>query len=293
MRALVTGASGYVGGSIARRLLARGDTVHAILRASSDAAALPAGITLHRHDGSIGGMQAIVAAAAPEVTFHLASLFIAEHKPVEIAPMISANLAFGTMLADALTASGPALLVNAGTGWQHYGGADYDPVCLYAATKQAFEALLTFYVEARGLRAVTLKIFDTYGPDDPRPKLMSALIKAAKAGTPLDLTAGDQRMDFLHIDDAVAAFLAAAERLRAGKVAAMERYALSSGRKVSVKELAAIVEQAAGKKLATRWGARSYRRREVMEPWSGGAALPGWQAAIPLETGIADLVRRA
>jgi nucleoside-diphosphate-sugar epimerase len=291
MRALVTGASGYVGGQIARRLLARGDGVHAVLRPGSDAARLPAGIVLHRFDGTIGHMQRIVAAAQPEVTFHLASLFIAEHKPEQVLPLVEANLAFGTLLADALTQNGPALLVNAGTGWQHYGNADYDPVCLYAATKQAFEALLAFYVQARGLRAITLKIFDTYGPDDPRPKLTRALIAAARAGTPLDLTAGDQRLDLLHIDDAVAAFLAAAERLRQGQGAAMERYALSSGRRVSVRELAGIVEAAAGRKLDARWGVRAYRQREVMEPWSGGAALPGWRAAVTLEDGIAALVR--
>ena len=96
MRALVTGASGYVGGKIAGQLLARGDSVHVVLRPTSDASTLPAGITLHRFDGSIASMQQIVAAAAPEVTFHLASLFIAEHKPEQILPMLEANLAFGT-----------------------------------------------------------------------------------------------------------------------------------------------------------------------------------------------------
>jgi nucleoside-diphosphate-sugar epimerase len=293
MRALVTGATGFIGQNLARRLVDRGDAVHAILRPSADASALAAAVNLHRHDGSVGSMLQIVAAAKPDVTFHLASLFRAEHKPDEIPAMVAANLAFGTTLAEALTAQGVPRLVNAGTAWQHFGGADYDPVCLYAATKQAFEALLAYYVEARGLRSITLKIFDTYGPNDPRPKLMSALINAAKSGKPIDVTPGDQRLDLLHIDDAVVAFLRAAERLMANEVAGAESYALTSGRRVSIKELAAIVEQAAGRKLDARWGARAYRTREVMEPWSGGAALPGWQPAIGLEAGIAGLLRGA
>ena len=64
---------------------------------------------------------------------------------------------------------GVKILVNTGTSWQHYENKDYSPVNLYAATKQSFEAILQYYVEVASLKAITLKLFETYGLDDPRP----------------------------------------------------------------------------------------------------------------------------
>ncbi|HYM31296.1 MAG TPA: NAD(P)-dependent oxidoreductase [Candidatus Cybelea sp.] len=291
MRALLTGGTGFVGRVLAEKLIDAGFDLHAIVRPGSDTSAMPDATLVHRHDGSAARMAAIAAAARPDVTFHLASLFRAEHKPDEITPMIEANLAFGTQLVDALTALGPTKLVNAGTAWQHFGGSAYDPVCLYAATKQAFEALLEFYVQARGLQAITLKIFETYGPGDPRPKLMNALVAAAKSGKPIDLTAGDQQLDFVHAADAADAFIAAASRLTAGQAAGHERYALSSGAPVSTRQLVSLVERLGGRPIRANWGARAYRKREVLVPWSGGAALPGWAPKIALDQGIAELLR--
>lgn len=293
-RALVTGAGGYVGRHLVARLLADGWTVEAVVRNAS-ARALPADWTnrvrVHRDDGAIGTLAAALGAARPDIVFHLASLFIAEHKPDQVAPLVDTNLGFGTRLLEAMAASGGARLVNTGTAWQHFDGADYNPSSLYAATKQAFEAILRFYVEAHGLAAVTLKLFETYGPADERPKLIPALLRAARDGKPLQMTPGENQLDFVHIDDVVGAYLAAARRLLAGAVAGSETYAVRSGRAVSLRELVGLVEQATGRKLTVAWGGRPYRRREIMTPWPGGDTVPGWQATIPLEQGLAGLIR--
>ncbi len=294
-RALVTGAGGFVGRALVRHLRAQGWTVEVVLRAAStrpQPAEWDAGVGRHLHDGSTGSLSAIVSAARPDVVFHLASLFIAEHKADEVLPLVESNVAFGTQLLEAMGASGATRLVNTGTAWQHFDGGGYSPSSLYAATKQAFEAVLRFYVEARGLRAVTLKLYDTYGPGDERPKLIPALLRAVQAGTPLSMTPGENRIDFVHVDDVAEAYRIAAERLLAGTGGTDESYAVRSGSAVSLRALIDLLQQVSGRTIEARWGTRPYRAREIMQPWAGGTTLPGWRPRIPLEVGLAALLGR-
>lgn len=74
MKALVTGATGFVGGAIARRLLARGDEVAVLARDSSKARAL-AQAGAHVHAGSILDPNAVARAArGADVLFHAAGI---------------------------------------------------------------------------------------------------------------------------------------------------------------------------------------------------------------------------
>ena len=174
-----------------------------------------------------------------------------------------------------MTLEGANYLVNTGTSWQHFENQSYSPVNLYAATKQAFEVLLEYYVEARELRVITLKLFDTYGPNDPRPKLLNLLKGLVNHDQRLAMTAGEQKIDMVHVEDVVRAFTIASDRLMQGKVLGMESYAVSSGRHLHLRELVNMVETKLVYKLPIDWGAKPYRKREVMTPWRG-KQLPGW-----------------
>jgi nucleoside-diphosphate-sugar epimerase len=287
--ALVTGATGFVGSHLVRRLVADGWKVHVIVRPQSDLLLLRAfrdSVSIHEHDGSTERMFAIMQAAKPSVVFHLASMFTAEHKAADIAPMIHSNVLFGTQLLESMVANGVSHLVNTGTSWQHFENKTYSPVCLYAATKQAYEMIVSYYTEALALKVITLKLFDTYGPDDPRPKLFSALRTMATGKKPMPFSPGEQLIDLVYIDDVVHAYLLAAERLQAGQVTQREEYAVSSGNPVRLRELVQCYERVTGVTLPIEWGKRAYRHREVMVPWNQGRWLPGWQPQIKLEEGI-------
>ena len=288
---LISGVTGFVGSNLARRLVHEGWDVHSII--SHDRYELVQDIadkiTFHPHDGSSEGMQSLMAAVKPTVVFHLASLFLSEHTPEQIEPLIRSNVLFGTQLIDAMAACDVRLLVNTGTSWEHYGNSAYSPVNLYAATKQAFEAILQYYVEAKELRVVTLKLFDTYGPADPRPKLFTLLRKVALEQQPLAMSPGEQLIDLVYIDDVAEAFVLAAERLLVGMVTAHETYAVSSGKPLRLKDLVTTYEQVVGRGLPIEWGGRPYRDREVMATWSTGAALPGWRPKVDLEDGIRQM----
>jgi nucleoside-diphosphate-sugar epimerase len=289
--AVVTGATGYIGSHLVRHLLRDGWRVTALVRPSSDLGCfdeMAGDLSLRAHDGTTEQLRELLTAAAPDVVFHLAAYYRAEHQAPDVQPMLHANVVFATQLADAMASCGVKRLVNTATAWQHYDDADYNPVNLYAATKQAFETLIQFYVEAHAFEVITLTLFDTYGPSDPRKKLIGTLLSQVPNAPPLELSPGDQRLELVHVDDVVAAFLVAALRLQQGSVSGHERYVLRSASSITVQDLVALIERIIGRTIPVRWGAKPYRPREMRLPWSGGRTLPGWQPTIDLARGIRD-----
>ena len=287
-RALITGATGYIGSRLVGHLLNEGWEVHVVVRAQTGLQTLQpvlGRISVHRHDGSMAGMQALMDQAQPHTVFHLASLFLAQHRAEDIDALIGSNLLFSTQLVEAMVQHGVLQLVNTGTAWQHHQNRAYSPVNLYAATKQAFESVLAYYVEAQGLKVCTLALFDTYGPDDPRAKLVSLLWKTALGQTPLPMSPGEQLIDLVHIDDVMTAYSHAASLLPQ-QAEGHSRYGISSGQPVPLKALVQAFEQATGCTLPITWGGRPYRPREVMQPWTDFVQLPGWQPQVPFKTGI-------
>jgi len=292
--ALVTGATGFVGSHLVRRLIKDGWGTHIITKPSSSLTQLEDvadEVIFHQHDGTTNSMINIVKEAEPEIVFHLASLFLAQHTPDDIERLVQSNLLFGVQLAEAMTLQSVTKIVNTGTSWQHYENENYNPVCLYAATKQAFEDMLKFYVETSELKVITLKLFDTYGPDDPRPKLFTLLRKVAKEQTELAMSPGEQLIDLVYIDDVVDGYLLAARRLMDNKVSGMEEYAISSGNPISLKDLVAVYGQTIGKQLLIEWGGRPYRPREVMVSWNKGKRLSGWKPEYDLVTGLKKMIK--
>jgi nucleoside-diphosphate-sugar epimerase len=308
-RALVTGATGFVGSHVARALAASGAEVHALVRPGARLDRVPDlvdVVTFHTVEAHAEQVAAVVADIGPDVTFHLATHFVAEHRPADIDALVESNIAAPTRLADALASGGRGVtFVNAGTAWQHVEGEPYRPKNLYAATKQAFDDVLRHYTERRQLRAVTLNLYDTYGPRDHRGKLLSALVGALRSGEPLAMGSGEQLVDFVHVDDAAIAFLHAADVARdpddgtvptfaisSGAISsgAISSGAISSGGPCRVRDVVELLGEVAGHPVPVRWGARPDRPGDMVTPWYAGAPLPGWRPTIGLREGLAALV---
>jgi nucleoside-diphosphate-sugar epimerase len=285
--ALITGATSFIGRHVVKALLERGWQIHALTRPTATPrwSLTAPGLVWHPYDGSMEAVAAACAAAKAQVAFHLATVYKADHQPSDILPMFQANLLLATQLAEALVQHGCLNLVNVGTVWQHFQDRAYDPVNLYAATKKALEDILEYYVQVKQLRVITLKFFETYGPGDDRPKILPMLQRMAGQATEVPLTPGEQRMHMVYIDDAVAALIQAAERLLAGKVNGHECYAVPAAETVSVREFVGLVQEVLGRPIAAKWGAKPYRPREVMTPWTG-PPLPGWSCKVPLREGL-------
>ena len=281
--ALVTGATGFIGGRLAAALVADGARVHALVRASSDRSALPDGVTPVEAPATARELRDVLEPVGAEHVFHLATCFRGVHVTEDVEPLVAANVLFGTQLAEALAAAPPRVLVNVGTAWQSGESGAYEPAALYAATKQAMEDILRFYAQSGSLTVANVRLFDTYGPGDTRGKLLATLDRASRTGEALQMSPGEQLIDLLHVDDVVRALRRAAEAADAP----WQTWSASSGRPVSLRRLVDEFGAAVGRPVSVDWGAREYREREMFTPWDAGPPVPGWSPEVALADGIA------
>lgn len=287
MRILITGVTGFVGSHLATYLSGKGHLIYGLIRKPIQDKSLlsklnKVSLCLFHEDSLVD----LVAEIKPDIVIHLASLYLTVHSYEQIDDLIKSNITFPTKLLEAMSVNNVTKLINTGTSWQHYNSASYEPVNLYAATKQAFDDVIKYYTSAKYFSCITLKLFDTYGPDDKRGKLISLLDKLSKTKEGLSMSAGEQIVELTHINDVCAAYLAAIELIDEKDAGSNDCYGVSSNEKYNLRTLVEIYEKANNVNLDIKWGGRPYREREVMDLCNNLPNIPKWEAKISLSEGL-------
>jgi len=295
-RALVTGATSHVGGPLVRRLVRAGFSVRALVRPNSDLSRLDTqreAIAISVWNGTAASLERAVGESRPTDVFHLAVAGGSAHSSHEVDDLIEANLRLGTLLLEALMAYEPARFVNVASYWQHGADGRANPASLHAALKEAFASVLAWYQGAGHVHAATVVLYSIYGPRAPRHKLLPQLLAALRAGTPVDMSPGEQGLDFVHEEDAGEVLLHVADLLRSrrGDIEG-QRFCARSGRIVSPRELVHLLERLAGRPILARWCELPYPHGQVMAPWPGPLP-PGWTPRITLEEGLKQLLQES
>lgn len=285
---LVTGAAGYIGRHLVKRLLAENRRVSVAVRESTDLTPLSScmdRLSVFYDDGCVEHLADFMSDHHVECVVHLATLYITYHKPSDIAPMIESNISFGARILEAMKLAGVRNILYSRTSWQHYLDCGYNPVNLYAAMKQAFEDIMKYYTQAEGFHSIILEIYDTYGEWDPRGKIINLFKERGRTGETIELSPGEQKLDYLYIDDIVSAFMRALDKMKADW-AGEEEYALCSEELHTLKDVVSTFEKAYGVKLNIRWGAYTYRPREIFKPYRKLEPLDGWRPVYSLRSGF-------
>jgi nucleoside-diphosphate-sugar epimerase len=293
MKLLVTGATGFIGGHLCGAFRRNGWDITAIVLPREDVTKLhEIGVNTIAFDGDLPGLIDRLKPQEHNGVVHLATCYVAQHVLDDIDRLVDANIRFSLKMLEAAVGSHIPWFLNVGTFWQHFDNAAYSPTNLYAATKQAFMDLATYYLENSELIFTTIKLNDTYGPNDTRPKLFNVWKEIATSGEELDMSPGEQLMDIVHVNDVVSAFLKMIKELEiptAAEDMAGRSYVVSSGMRLSLRQLAYVFQENANCKLNINWGKRPYRAREVMVPYDQGTPVPGWTPRIDIAQGIREL----
>jgi nucleoside-diphosphate-sugar epimerase len=233
-----------------------------------------------------------VAVSRPEVVYHLGT-YGWQAGPKDAGAIGTVNVSGTANLLAALEDRPYRALVHAGTGLEygpHDGplseGAALRPPTEYAAAKAAASELC-LAARARGWPAVVVRVFSAYGPGEAPGRLVPYLMRCCLRGEVPRVSAGGQRRDFIHADDVIALFRAAAARPReSGPV-----LHAGTGVEHSVREVVEFVLAACGRPGApVVFGAAPLRPGEpehYLADISGTRARTSWAPRLDLRAGVA------
>ena len=209
-KVLITGASGFLGSHLRRRLLKEGAEVHAISRSRRGSES--DGIRWWQADMADGGStRRLLHEIKPDMIFHLSGLATASPERELVLPTLHSLLVstVSVLTAAAEVGCGRIILAASLTEPQPE-QSEVTPGSPYAAAKWASGAYARMFHKLYGLPVVLLRPFMTYGPGQDERKLIPHVILSLLQRRAPELSSGEQRIDWVYVDDVTDGFIAAA-----------------------------------------------------------------------------------
>jgi len=219
---IVTGAGGFIGSNIVRRLLRDTYTVHAFVRSDSSLWRIyDLKNNLYIHTGLLldsKKLTSTIHSIAPDHIFHLAT-YGSYPKQSDVSQMIDVSVKSTLNLLEASREIPYKSFVVSGSsseyGKKHSVMKETDlpePNNLYGAAKAAQTMFVQAYARAMKRNAMILRLFNVYGPYEEEGRLVRSVIESAIQGKPIKLATGREARDFIFADDVADAFLHASRR---------------------------------------------------------------------------------
>lgn len=292
-RAIVTGATGFIGRFAVRALLARGYEVHALSRTASGG---EQGVHSHRVDLIAGhDVERVLKDVQATHLLHLA--WCAEPPSYWISPENLKWVQASLGLLDRFWETGGQRVVAAGTCAEYDWSYGYcvenvtptNPTSLYGVSKDCAQRLQGAYCVQRGLSSAWGRVFHLYGPGEHSARLVPTLIAGLLQGQAVPCSHGNQIRDYLHVSDVASAFAALLDSEVQGPVN------IGSGRPLLLRNLIGKVAEIIGRDDLVRLGALPSPEHEPHVLIASTERLEkevSWKPAFEIDQGIADTVAR-
>ena len=307
-RVLITGGAGYVGSVSAAAFLEAGHEVVVLDDLTTGhRGAVPVGATLHQGTYADGpALRTLLESERIEAILHCAARSLVGESIREPARYFGENVAGGIAMLDSVRAAGVGRIVFSSTA-AVYGVPDATPIPEdaplrpinpYGESKRSFEAALTWYARAYGLRTVSLRYFNVAGATethgevhDPESHLIPNLLRAAEGvaratifGADYPTPDGTCIRDYIHVSDLAEAHLLALEATAPGDARTAEPLALNlgNGGGFSVRQVLAATESVVGQSLPVTIGDRRAGDPPILVARATRAAeVLGWRPSRP------------
>ncbi len=285
-RALVTGASGFIGGRLCRRLLTEGDEVHAISRRPQEDDAV------HWWQSDLGDADDVARTLGrirPDVVYHLAGYVSGSREIEAVLPSLRDNLVSAVNVLVAAARVGCSVVLAGSQEEPEPTAEDPVPASPYAAAKLAAGSFARMLHALHGLQVVHFRIFMVYGPGQhDRTKLVPYVITSLLQATRPKLSSGTRPVDWVYVDDVVDAFIAGSSR----DDLAGASLDIGTGELVTIRAIVERIVETVGTGVEPDFGALPERPLEIVRVADVERTkdLLGWQPRTTLTEGLRSTV---
>jgi CDP-paratose synthetase len=286
-RILITGVTGFLGSHLAKALLTDGYEVTALKRKSSlldRVESIVSDIIFFDIEG-LDFDQLFRDSGKIDAIIHTATCYGRDNESVS--EIFASNTDFPLRLLDAGSRAGVEVFFNTDTILDKY-------LNLYSLSKNQLLQWGKFFSMHEKIRFCNIRLEHFYGPDDD-PKKFSAYVINNCLGNvqELKLTKGEQKRDFIYVDDVVSAYLIILNKIDSVSGHFVE-FGVGSGQSVSIKTFVETVHRLTVSKTHLAFGALPYREGEVMNSQADIAGLMalGWHCCYDIETGLKQVIEK-
>jgi nucleoside-diphosphate-sugar epimerase len=283
-RILITGASGFIGSHLCRRLVTLGAEVHGVSRSARGD--MPGPTRWWQVDlEKLTDVESLWDAVKPSIVYHLSGTVNGAPRLDLLLPTFHSLLTTTVNLLHVSTDRGCDRVIVVGSLEEEgLGDGSAPPASPYAAAKTAAREYVRMCHELFGLQAVMLRLFMGYGPGQPEWKLIPHTIRALVDGVSPAVSSGRRQLDWIYIDDIVDAFLTAAVAPGIeGKT-----LDIGTGRLTSVREVVENLVRLVNPAIEPCFGKLADRPERPARAADTAYTLRhlGWEARMPLEDGL-------
>jgi CDP-paratose synthetase len=203
MKVLITGATGAVGQKLIPYLLQSNNNIEILtINRNLEKAVQLFGNSAKTKHTTISNPNEIIS-FEPQIVIHLASYVTSGDSFEDAEKLIASNLTYGIQLLDLLKKSNSVnLFLNFGTFAEFKTGSEkINNTYLYSASKTAFRAFVEYYASIMHFNLVHIVPYTIYGTDDEKKKIFDFILDGFYSETPVKMSPGLQKLDFIHIDD--------------------------------------------------------------------------------------------
>tara|TARA_B110000971_G_scaffold30662_1_gene27876 strand:+ start:3229 stop:4071 length:843 start_codon:yes stop_codon:yes gene_type:complete len=165
---------------------------------------------------------------------------------------------------------------------------NYNPHFFYSASKHASDSLLQYFVNTK-ITVVVLKIFDSFGKNDNRKKILPLLLNSYKNNKTLDLTPGNQEIDFVNILDICKLISQVAKDIKNKKIKGFQKFTVSSKKPLKLIEIIKILKKNLKNELKVKLGVLKYRKNECMKCSRKIFNYPKWKPKNSLKKDLINI----
>lgn len=297
-RSIITGATGFVGANLARRLLREGHEVHLLLRpgyAPWRINDIKKDVELHEINLTDNdSLACLINTVRPEWIFHMA-VHGAYASQTDIRRMVETNITGTINLVQSCLKVGFESFVNTGSS-SEYGFKSFapsetemiEPNSYYAVTKASATMFCRYVAQQHRVNLPTLRLYSVYGPYEEPARLIPTLVMRGLEGTWPPLVNPSVAHDFVYVDDVCNAFLLAAAR-RGDEYGAI--YNVGTGKQTTLLEVVDVVRRVMAIAVEPEWNSMPGRQWDT-DTWASNSqkiqAELGWRPRHTFEQGFTE-----